>query len=169
MERSQLNEAVKLLNGSGLIEGQIPFVGVTTEALKQTFVKMVNEIPRDKEGAIPEEVVVTFNAITEETHPTETEPVETVPPTTSEKKAKVKKPKAEKKKRITRAASIAMAFGHGISLTREEVIKKSNDLYVESGGKSNERQASLDVDYCTIFLETAGYLQKDADGRMSLV
>lgn len=116
MTTQNLKEAVKALNESGLLEKNIKTVAVKAVDMEKAFLDAVNNIPEDKEEAIPDLVVDAFNILVKENG------LPVAAPVSVKKNGKKDKPVKEKKEKAAKAKKGEV--GPGIIATIKEILAK---------------------------------------------
>lgn len=182
MEKKRLEDAIKDLNASGLIEKPVKFVAVKMEKLILAFMAAVEGVPTEKEKELSKTVVDVYNEIADEQEgrvpeAAPEEPAEAAEPTREEvkkaakkeKAAKVKKDKPIKEKAYTRAQSLCdsiKSFAKGADA--KEIITKSAELYTEKRGEELNIKEAGRYFYSRIDVLVLFGVLIDAEGKFKL-
>jgi outer membrane biosynthesis protein TonB len=80
VDQSEMREAIRDLNGSGLVTASIKVVGVKKEVLVKQFTDAVEGVPDDQTTKLPASVVKLYNFLYEDEDETPADPEEAVEP-----------------------------------------------------------------------------------------
>ena len=142
--------AVKSLNDVLVADKaeKIKVVGVKKEEVLESFTTSVQGyIDNDKVSDLPDEVIDFYNEFIADDSADDSAEEEKEKAPKEGKKKKEKKEKKEKapSTKITRETSIGLVLKGRKSITIEDLIEKSDDLYVKKGGTSNKSQAERGI------------------------
>jgi len=145
-----LKEVVKKLNAAEVLDKPIATVGIKKEVLVNAFLKGIESIPEgsELEKKIPEEAAKLYNDyvdVMEDKKIALEYGVEKKEESVGEKVEGALK----KKEFITRMMALGLAFKelNQKGFSKDQIVKCSDDIYVNNGGKSNLKEGNWHFGY----------------------
>ena len=166
----EFKAAVKALNATLDKENKIKVVGVKKEDVVEAFTNQVLDfIENDKASDLPEEVIDFYNdhIVDDGTDEGDEEKTEEKPKGKAKGKAKAKKEPKERRTHFVpnkngRPLHVVAAIKEGG--TQDEIVARADEMYIESGGSSNENQSKRLFENAVRYLFYADVLEISDDG-----